>query len=495
MICITIAQESRRLALADMLNASALCDLLEVRLDRFGKAPELAELIAAKPKPIIMSCRRPEDGGNWDGTEDERLAILRQCIINKADYVEIELDAADQIRKFPPTKRVISYTNLQETPPDIGEIYQEALQKSPDVVKLTTLARTPEEAWPLVQIVARATIPTVVVGLGKPGIMLSLLGKKLGAPWACAALEKGMETYPGQATVTDLSDIYHYQDIEKNTRLVGVTGFEESDRATVAALNAVFAQASLPARCLPMGVGNMKLFGKVIDAVKMAAVVVDEAHRRAVLAIATELDAAATTSRSADLLLHKGDKWHGYDTQNRAMVHALETVAATKFPGETPLKDRFTMVVGANDLALTVAQALKARGASLIIASHDKAAAQKVATQVEARVIQFEALFTTMHDVVVVCDEEKEGRGGKSSLNPSYLRPGMVVLDLTASVRQTPFIREARGRGCAVVTPHDLWLDRVMAQAKMLTGKEVSRQTLENAVPWLGDETMDDETS
>ena len=67
MICISIAQESRRLALADMLNASRQCDLLEMRLDCFDKAPDFAELLAAKPRPVIMSCRRVQDGGNWRG--------------------------------------------------------------------------------------------------------------------------------------------------------------------------------------------------------------------------------------------------------------------------------------------------------------------------------------------------------------------------------------------------------------------------------------------
>src|SRR3954471_17965587 len=146
-ICISIAQESRLMALADMLNAARQCDLLEVRLDRFGKAPDVGELLAVKPKPVIMSCRRMKDGGEWQGSEEERLALLRQCIISKADYVEIELDVADQIRKFPPSQRVISYTNLRETPSDIQEIYDEAKNKRPDVIKLVTLARTPEEAW------------------------------------------------------------------------------------------------------------------------------------------------------------------------------------------------------------------------------------------------------------------------------------------------------------------------------------------------------------
>jgi 3-dehydroquinate dehydratase/shikimate dehydrogenase len=485
MICISVVQESRRLALVDMLNASRQCDLIEVRLDRFGKAPEIGELIAGKPKPILMSCRRPEDGGQWDGTEGERLAILRQCVVNKADYVEIELDAADQVRKLPPTKRVISYTNLEETPADVAQLYQEALAKSPDVVKIAVKAETPEQAWPLVQILAKATVPTIVVGLGKPGIMLTVLGQKLGAPWAYAALERGMESFPGQPTVQDLNETYRFHDLGKGTRFVGVTGFDDGDRATVAALNAAFAANQLPARCLPLGVGSMKLFGKVIDAVKLAAVVVDELHRRAILQLADELDPPASQSRSADLMIHKGDKWRAFDTQSKAVIDALEAAARNRHAGERPLNGRLTLLVGANDVAVTMAQQLKARGAALIIASHDRAAGQRVAQGVEARFIQFEALYSTLHDVLVVCDDEREHLGGKSGLQANYLKPSMTVLDLTASARPTDFLRQARARGCAVVTPQALWLDQVANQARLLTGKDVPRKLLEDAAPWL----------
>src|ERR1051325_8557251 len=129
MICISINQESRRLAMADMVNAKLFGDVLEMRLDSLGKPPAIGEMIGPRTKPMIMTCRRPDDGGFWDGTEEERLAILRQCIISKADYVEIELDAADDMRPFPPGKRVISYTNLGEVPIDIQNIYEECKTK------------------------------------------------------------------------------------------------------------------------------------------------------------------------------------------------------------------------------------------------------------------------------------------------------------------------------------------------------------------------------
>src|SRR5580698_9781892 len=180
MICITIAQESRHLLLADMLNAARMgADLLEIRLDCLDKAPNFGDMLAAKRLPLLFSCRRPQDGGNWQGTEEDRLMLLRQAIMSKADYVEIEYDIADQIRPFPGTQRVISYTNVQKMPSAIGEIYEDMVSLKPDIIKLTVRARTPEEAWPLIQLLAKPKVPTVVTGLGRPGVMLAVLGRKV----------------------------------------------------------------------------------------------------------------------------------------------------------------------------------------------------------------------------------------------------------------------------------------------------------------------------
>lgn len=477
MICISIAQESRRLALADMLNASRQCDLLDVRLDRFGKAPEVGEMLAVKPKPVILSCRRPCDGGHWDGSEEERLAILRQCIISKADYVEIELDVADQIRPFPPAKRVISYTNRHETPANIAEIYAEAQTKKPDVIKLTTLARTPEEAWPLVQILARAPVPTVVVGLGKPGVMLSVLGAKIGAPWIYAALERGMEVYPDQPTVADLENVYHYRAIQRSTRMIGVTGFGERERATVAALNAAFAYLQLPARCLPLGVGNVRLFGKVIEAVKLAAAVIDDEHRRTILQLAAEREPSAARTGEADLLLHRDNKWHAADTCISATVNALKETMKTHFGAEHPLAGRMILLAGVNDLTRIMGRELAKRGSVPIVAARDRDAAQQLAQQLQCRFVAFEGLYTTMHDVLIACDE--------SNIHPGYLKAGMTVLDLTAPLASSPLLREAQARGCAVVTPYQLWLEQVALQAHLLTSKDVPRDVLAEAASWL----------
>jgi 3-dehydroquinate dehydratase/shikimate dehydrogenase len=484
MICISINQESRRLALVDMLNAARQCDLLEVRLDRFGKAPEVGELLAAKPKPVIMCCRRAQDGGNWDGGEEERLALLRQCIISKADYVEIELDVADQIRRFPPSQRVISYTNLQETPSDIADIYAEAQTKNPDVIKLVTLARTPEEAWPLVQILGKARVPTVVVGLGKPGIMLSILGKKIGAPWTYAALERGMEAYPGQATVSDLIDVYHYGSIEKGTRLIGVTGFGEREVITTAVQNSIMANLQLPARCLPLGVGNVKLFRKVMEAVKLAGAIVDQENQQAVAEIATELHSAAKQVGAVDVLVHKGEAWHGFNTYVPALLEGLTQTLKAKMESDNPIKGRMVVLVGLTPPGRALAAEIQRQGASVILASHQKKAGQQAAQELGCRFIQFEALYSTMHDVLIVCEEEKDPVPGRSvGVHAGYLKKGMTVMDLTAMTRRSEFLEQAAQRGTLVVEPRQVLLSQLEAQCKLLTGKHVRREVIDTAVP------------
>ena len=129
----------------------------------------------------------------------------------------------------------------------------------------------------------------MVLGIGKPGIMLSVLGKKIGTPWTYAALEKGMESYPGQPSVRELRDIFHYEAIGKGTRFLGVTGFGDAEIAKVAAFNSLFAHQQANMRCLPLGVGSLPIFRKIMDAVKLTGVSVDAEHQDALVGLATKL--------------------------------------------------------------------------------------------------------------------------------------------------------------------------------------------------------------
>ena len=81
MLCITVTPTSRTLAKVDLLNAAGQGDIVELCLDHLVKEPDFKELLSVTDKPVIISCRRPQEGGKWGGTDEERIMLLRQAIV------------------------------------------------------------------------------------------------------------------------------------------------------------------------------------------------------------------------------------------------------------------------------------------------------------------------------------------------------------------------------------------------------------------------------
>ena len=67
MICISLAQASRRMAWQTCSTRRRQCDLIEVRLDCFEKTPDIAELLDHKPRPVIIELPALKDGGDIGG--------------------------------------------------------------------------------------------------------------------------------------------------------------------------------------------------------------------------------------------------------------------------------------------------------------------------------------------------------------------------------------------------------------------------------------------
>jgi shikimate 5-dehydrogenase len=156
---------------------------------------------------------------------------------------------------------------------------------------------------------------------------------------------------------------------------------------------------------------------------------------------------------------------------------------AKRYPGDNPFKDRFILMAGLNGASRMIAKEIQRHKGNAIIASNDKKSAAAVAAEAGCRFIAFDALYTTMHDVLVVCDEEKDEKVNKTGIHPGYLKDGMLVLDMTANTQPSELLKGAKARGCDIVQPLELLLDLLELQAKTLTGKAVPRDVIRPAIP------------
>lgn len=479
MLCIAVAPESRKLGKVDLLNAAPQCDVIEFRLDRLGKEPDITDLMSGINKPMLISCRRKQDGGAWDDTEDERMKMLRTAIISGPAYIELELDIADKIPRFGKTKRVISYTSIAKPLSNLEQIYEKAVQAKADVVKFVGPTPTLEAAWPLLAAVSKKRdVPVVGMGLDKSGLMFSLLGRKHGSPWIYGALEKGLEAYAGQQTVTELEETYHWKDIGPQTRFIAVIGLGSTETRAVKILNSAFKSLNLNIRCLPIEIGSTEKLGQMLDTLHINVILPNAKTGERVLALATHHEEATRISQFADLLVKQQDGWHAFSTLWRSALRAIEVSLGAKTAEDRSLDRRNVMLIGAGGLAQSVAFGIQKRKGMMSITSSDDAAAQQMAQMFNARFVPIANMYDTLADVVLITEATVDrAERDKTRLNPSYLRANMTVTDLSNIPDDTPLLDEARLRGCKVVEPAAVFREHLAALFKSITGKDLPAET------------------
>ena len=476
MICISVTPASRTFAKVDLLNAARQCDVIELCLDRLVKEPDVGDLIAGCDKPVLVSCRRKREGGQFEGTDEQRLGILRQAIVAAPAYIELDCESAQSIPRFGETKRVLAYTSMKEafSKEDIEDIFTEAKQLKGDIVKFTWPTPTLEAAWPLLAAVAKKhQLPAVGLGLGKAGVTFSLLGRKYGSPWIYAALEKGMEAFDDQTTVLELDEIYGWRKIDKNTMFIGVVGMGGSEMVTTQCFNRVFRRLKLNARCLPLMSEDFGSLKPMLDSLKINAIVTSRHVGDQMVALADDLDESARLSQYADLVLHKKDSWQAWNAGWRSAVRMIEQTVSGSGNDKRPLDKQNVMVVGSGSFARSMVYGIGKRKGLVSVTAPDDDEAQNIATQFDVRFVPFQNVYNTLSDVVVVAEPDLPVGSSKTEFNPSYFVPRMTVCDVTEMPFDSAFVTEARSRGSKVVEPKLVYADLLSAQIKSITGKDV----------------------
>ena len=482
MICISVAPQSRTLAKVDLLNASRQGDMVELCLDHLVKEPDIGEMLHGAAKPVLVSCRRAKDGGYYHGEEQHRITLLRQAIVSGPQYVELDLDIAPSIPRFGKTQRVVSVTRFDEPIEDVEPLIDAAVKAQADVFKLTGTAQSLETAWPLLRAMSeKRALPVLTVAIGRAATMVALVACKCGAPWTYAALERGLEAFPGQPTIDELRDVYRYQAINAKTRFVGILGFKGSpEKTTVNLLNTAFQKRGLRQLCLPIPVEELEGLTKQLKRLKIRAALSSPDLGSELIEVADRAVGSAEPSGYADLILRQPDGWEAYNTIWRHALYATEEKLGKKDEDDRPLDRRNVLVIGTGGMARAFIHGVERRSGIVSITGANDKAAQKLAQQFKVRHVPYQNLYDTLADVVVITDPAISLGSKKTDLNPSYFRSTMTVVDMGAMPEDTELLRECRQRGCKVVEPRDVFQGYLTAQFESITGKTMPPEAFDS---------------
>ncbi len=485
MICVCIGRGRHRHMRAEHAHlVEQGAKLVELRLDYISGEVNLKRLLDNRPGPVLISCRRPADGGKWSGTEAERLVLLRSAIAEGADYVDLEDDVASSIPRYGKTKRVISLHDFTKTPDDIEQIHARLASLEADIVKLATMANRPHDNVRMLNLIKNSDVPTVAMCMGDMGTPTRVLAAKFGAPFTYATFHHERALAPGQLSFKQMTEMYRYEEITENTEIYGVIADPIGHNMSPLIHNAGCSESNLDKVYLPFRVPREELvqFLKDCPAIGVRGLSVTIPHKESVLAHCTKVDRAVQGIGAANTLVFQDGEILGYNTDYRAAMDSLSEVM--KLPAnDKPLSGSTALLLGAGGVAKAIAYGLIRRGAKVFVAARKTARANVFAEDLGCSVVEWDSRHTINSAILVNCTPiGMHPNVDETPYDKNRLRPTMTVFDTVYNPEQTLLIKHAKEKHAEVVTGVDMFIRQAALQYQYFTGKPAPNQLMRDVL-------------
>jgi len=472
--------------------------LIELRLDYLNGEVNIKRLLADRPSPVIVTCRRERDGGKWSGSEQQRVLLLRTAIAEEAEYVDLEEDVAELIPRFGPTKRIVSMHDFRKTPADLRVIYDRIAALDPDIVKICTMANHPRDNVRMLEMIRSAEIPMVGLCMGDIGIPTRVLCGRYGSPLSFATFHHERSLAPGQLSFEQMRDVFRFDRIDEQTELYGVIADPVGHSLSPLIHNAAFAELGMNRVYLPFRVPREDLADFMADAsglgIKGLSVTIP--HKESVMPLLSQADGAVRGIGAANTVIFNGEERLGYNTDYRAAMSSLEEAVGRRGSAgnavaaagkDSPLAGKTALVLGAGGVGLAITYGLIRRGATPIVTDGVAAKAAALAERFECRQVDWSARHAVGADVLINCTPiGMHPNVDETPYDKHHLRPSMVVFDAVYNPENTLLIKQARQQHCKVITGLDMFVRQACLQFELFTSEkgpaELMRTVIKRAI-------------
>ncbi len=449
--------------------------LVELRLDYISGAINVKRLLADRPCPVTIACRRPVDGGKWAGTEAERLLLIRTAIADGVEYIDLEDDIAAIIPRFGATKRIVSFHDFRKTPENLDEIHARLSKCDPDIVKIATMANHPHDNLRLLDLTRRAKVPTICLGMGDIGVPTRILAGKFGAPHTYATFHHDRALAPGQLSFEHMRDIYRFDQINAETEVYGVVADPIGHSLSPLIHNAAFAHFGMNKVYVPFRVPREDLNQFIEDsaAVGIRGLSITIPHKEEVIKKLSEVDAAVHGIGAANTVVLNDKVRSGYNTDYHAAMTSLEEAMELTAVSDKPLAGNKALVLGCGGAGMAITYGLVQRGAQVFVSDIALRKADALAERFNCVAIEWPARHTLNPDILANCTPVgMHPNVDETPYEKHHLRPSMVVFDAVYNPENTLLIKDARSRNCTVVTGIEMFVRQACMQFKLFTGTD-----------------------
>lgn len=452
-LCIVVLAES----MADLRrqrDAAADADLIELRLDTVRDV-DVEGALAGRTRPIIVTCRPSWEGGQFQGSEEERHRILARALALGADYVDVEWKAgfADLLQPATRARVVLSSHDFEQLPADLGERARAMHASGAGVVKIAGLATRLSDAARLLEVARTfesAGGQRVFIAMGPLGEVSRVCAARFGSAWSYAGAVPGI----GQIAPRTLVEQYRFKSITTATRIFGIVGRPVTHSVSPAMHNAAFRDAGVDAVYLSFPAVDADDFVTFARALGVSGASVTIPYKVALAERANDVDPLARRIGAINTLRMGRDGWEAKNTDITGFLR--------------PLRDRGVRldgcrvaVLGSGGSARAVVVGLSTAGALVTIHARNSGRARALAAEGGAQAGEWPPARGSW-DLLVNCTPLGMYPDVVATPVPAESLGGGLVYDLVYNPLDTRLLREAGAAGCATIGG----LDMLVAQAQ-----------------------------
>lgn len=483
MICAVIPGPNFADVQQQIVHATAVADVIELRLDNFFSSGDLPTLVALRKTyaiPMIFTLRSRQQGGCYQLSEEQRLKDIALLAQLKPKYLDIESHVDEEFVEriaslHPEIKIIISYHDYTQTPPDFNTVFHNMQRKSATLYKLAFQAESTIDAIRLLcWLKSRKHNNVIAIAMGGHGEITRILGPVIGTPLTYASLSDKQKTAEGQLTVEELTSKYRYRSLNPQTAIYGLIGDPVSTSISDITHNCLIQKCNLNAVYIKMKVKPEELdeFLLLAKQLPLQGLSVTMPLKEKILPYIDQIDPCTLEIGACNTLhFQSHNSILGYNSDGIGALDAIEKIMS--------VSNKKVVVLGAGGSAKAIAYEVCRRGGQVSIINRDCNKAQALVASLQSAMgiskchaesrASVQVCAYEVYDILINCTPVDP------CIETDWILPHALVMDIRTRSKDTRFLQMAQHRGCQIIYGYQMFAEQAAIQWNLWTENNLDK--------------------
>lgn len=449
-----------------ILSVGHLAEAYEFRLDTFadldsGQLATLMELIAV---PVIFTLRIQEQGGHFKGNYEERWKQLRPLLALAPSYVDLEEGTPEQhigaLRlDYPNIKLILSYHQTSKEVQSADTHLRRMLHRHADVYKIALYAHSALDALKMLHLSMqchKSNLLFVGICMGEHGVLTRLLGPIIGSPFNYCCSESSMVSAPGQLSIQELCDVYHYKDLNADTKIYALLGHPVTHSPSHHTHNRLFSALKVNALYVKIDLlpEEFFVFFEACHHLPFEGFSITSPFKETAYQL---FQHPFQPMHAINTLYKRAGKWQGANTDGIGAIRSLEE--------KTSLTGKKCFILGAGGSARAIAYTLLTQGAYVTIFNRTYEKALQVSASLGCHAASLEELHRFGPYDILINTTTVGMSSMEIPIRECDILPRRVVMDIL--LKSTLLLSLAHAKQCKIISGYDLFLHQAVEQFQL----------------------------